>query len=168
MSEVQNTEEILLSREGYDKLSAERDHLVSVTRREVSERLKEAISYGDLSENAEYDAAKNEQADMENRIKVLEDMMRNAKIINEEELSGDVVNVGITVKVKVVGTKESMEFQIVGATEADPFVEPPKISNVSPVGRALLGKKKGDKVEVQTPDGVVNYKIEKTRKSDKL
>lgn len=94
------SEEILLTQEGYDKLEAERDELVSVRRKEVSERLKEAISYGDLSENAEYDAAKNEQAELEERIHKLETMMRNAKIINEDEVSGDQVNVGLKVRVK--------------------------------------------------------------------
>ncbi|MDD7511463.1 MAG: transcription elongation factor GreA [Peptostreptococcaceae bacterium] len=157
-------EEILLTREGYEKIEAERDELVSVRRREVSERLKEAISYGDLSENAEYDAAKNEQAELEEKIHKLESMMRNAKIINGDELSGDVVNVGLKVKVKDIASKESMVFEIVGATEADPFLDIPKISNESPVGRTLIGRKKGDKVEIETPDGIVNYKIEKISK----
>ena len=115
------SEEILLTQEGYDKLEAERDMLVSVRRKEVSERLKEAISYGDLSENAEYDAAKNEQAELEERIHKLETMMRNAKIINEDEVSGDHVNVGLTVRVVETQTGEEQSFVIVGSTEADPF-----------------------------------------------
>lgn len=158
------SEEILLTKEGYEKLEAERDELVSVRRREVSERLKEAISYGDLSENAEYDAAKNEQAELEDKIHKLEKMMRNAKIISEDDLSLDVANIGLTVKVKDLTNKETLVFELVGATEADPFTEPPRISNESPVGRALLGRKKGDKIDVETPDGVVNYKIEKISK----
>ena len=122
------SEEILLTQEGYDKLEAERDELVSVRRKEVSERLKEAISYGDLSENAEYDAAKNEQAELEERIHKLETMMRNAKIINEDEVSGDQVNVGLKVRVKDKSNGEEQEFVIVGSTEADPFATPAKIS----------------------------------------
>lgn len=154
------SEEILLTQEGYDKLEAERDQLVSVRRKEVSERLKEAISYGDLSENAEYDAAKNEQAELEERIHKVETMMRNAKIINEDEVSGDQVNVGLKVKVKDEASGEEMEFIIVGSTEADPFAEPAKISNESLVGKGLLGKRVGDIAEIVVPDGTLNYLIE--------
>lgn len=153
------SEEILLTQEGYDKLEAERDELVSVKRKEVSERLKEAISYGDLSENAEYDAAKNEQAELEERIHKLETMMRNAKIINEDEVSGDQVNVGLKVRVKDE-TGEEQEFVIVGSTEADPFAAPAKISNESLVGRSLLGKRIGEVVEILVPDGTLHYTIE--------
>lgn len=154
------SEEILLTQEGYDKLEAERDYLVSVRRKEVSERLKEAISYGDLSENAEYDAAKNEQAELEERILKLEHMMKNAKIINEDEISGDQVNVGLTVTVTQEETNEVMQFVIVGSTEADPFAEPAKISNESMVGRSLLGKRVGEVVEVIVPDGTFHYRID--------
>ena len=154
------SEEILLTQEGYDKLETERDELVSVRRKEVSERLKEAISYGDLSENAEYDAAKNEQAELEERIHKLETMMRNAKIINEDEVSNDQVNVGLKVKLKDLDTKEIQEYVIVGSTEADPFAAPAKISNESLVGKSLLGKKIGDTAEVIVPDGVLHYMIE--------
>ena len=154
------SEEILLTQEGYDKLEAERDELVSVRRKEVSERLKEAISYGDLSENAEYDAAKNEQAELEERIHKLETMMRNAKIINEDEVSGDQVNVGLKVRVKDKSNGEEQEFVIVGSTEADPFATPAKISNESLVGRSLLGKRIGEVVEILVPDGTLHYTIE--------
>ncbi|MBR4020142.1 MAG: transcription elongation factor GreA [Firmicutes bacterium] len=154
------SEEILLTQEGYDKLEAERDHLVSVRRKEVSERLKEAISYGDLSENAEYDAAKNEQAELEERIHKLEMMMKNAKIINEDEISGDQVNVGLTVTVTEEASGEKQQFVIVGSTEADPFAEPARISNESLVGRGLLGKRIGDVVEIAVPDGVFHYRID--------
>lgn len=157
-------EEILLTQEGYDKLEAERDMLVSVRRKEVSERLKEAISYGDLSENAEYDAAKNEQAELEERIHKLETMMRNAKIINEDEVSGDHVNVGLTVKVVETTTGEAQSFVIVGSTEADPFAEPAKISNESLVGQGLLGKGIGEVAEIVVPDGVLHYRIEEITK----
>ena len=154
------SEEILLTQEGYDNLEAERDHLVSVRRKEVSERLKEAISYGDLSENAEYDAAKNEQAELEERILKVEMMMKNAKIINEDEISGDQVNVGLTVTVTQEESGEVMQFVIVGSTEADPFAEPAKISNESMVGRSLLGARVGDVVEVIVPDGTFHYRID--------
>lgn len=158
------SEEILLTQEGYDKLEAERDELVSVRRKEVSERLKEAISYGDLSENAEYDAAKNEQAELEERIHKLETMMRNAKIINEAEVSGDQVNVGLKVKVKDESSGEEQEFVIVGSTEADPFADPAKISNESLVGQSLLGKRIGEVVEILVPDGTLHYRIEEISK----
>ena len=159
-------DEILLTQEGYDKLEAERDELVSVRRKEVSERLKEAISYGDLSENAEYDAAKNEQAELEERIHKLETMMRNARIIKDEEMTGDQVNVGLQVEVKDEDTGEMMEFIIVGSTEADPFAEPAKIANDSLVGQHLLGKKIGETVEIIVPDGTLHYTIDAIKKKD--
>ncbi|MCI8349354.1 MAG: transcription elongation factor GreA [Firmicutes bacterium] len=151
------SEEILLTQEGYDKIVAEHEELVSVKRKEVSERLKEAISYGDLSENSEYDSAKNEQAELEERILKLENMIRKAKIINEQDMSSDQVSVGLKVKVKDIDAGDEMEFTIVGSTEADPFNG--RISNESEVGKHLLGKKKGDTVEIVVPDGILNYKI---------
>ena len=151
------SEEILLTQEGYDKIVAEHEHLISVRRIEVAEHLKEAKSYGDLSENAEYDAAKDEQAELEDRISKLEAMMNNAKIVTEEELTGDHVNLGLFVKVKDMDTKEEFRYQIVGITDADPFED--RISNESPVGRELLGKKVGDVVEIQLEHGILNYKV---------
>lgn len=156
------SEEILLTQEGYDKIVAEHEDLVAVKRKEISERLKEAISYGDLSENAEYDAAKNEQAELEERILKLENMIRKATIINEEEMSKDRVRVGLTVLVQDVESGEEMEFTIVGSTEADPFDG--KISNESEVGRNLLGKQKGETVEIVVPDGLLTYKVVDIRK----
>ena len=149
------SEEILLTQEGYDKIVAEHEELVSVKRKEVSERLKEAISYGDLSENSEYDSAKNEQAELEERILKLENMIRKAKIINEEEMT--IVSVGLKVKVKDMKSGDEMEFSIVGSTEADPFAA--KISNESEVGKNLLGKQKGEVVDIVVPDGLLSYKI---------
>ena len=147
-------EEILLTQSGYDDIVKEHEYLVSVRRAEVSEHLKEAKSYGDLSENAEYDAAKDEQANLEERIAKLEYMMRNAKVVSEDELSGEHVNLGLQVRIKNIETREKFEYQIVGITDADPFAEPvPKISNESPMGKALLGKRKSEKVEVEFPDG---------------
>ncbi len=151
------TEEVLLTQEGYDKVVAEYEELVSVRRKEVSERLKEAISYGDLSENAEYDAAKNEQAELEERIHKLENMIRKAKIINENDMAKDHVNIGLKVKFRIQETGFEGEYTIVGSTEADPFEG--KISNESAVGAELLGQKLGAVVEVQVPDGIVHYEI---------
>ena len=151
------TEEVLLTKEGLEKIKEEYDRHVSVTRAEVAERIKEARSFGDLSENAEYDAAKQEQAELEERINKLESMMRNAKIIDEDSSVEGIVNIGNTVIVKEKGSKEKVKFQIVGATEADPFEG--KISNESAVGKALIGNKKGDIVEVEVIDGKITYKI---------
>ena len=151
------SEEILLTQEGYDKIVAEHEELVSVKRKEVSERLKEAISYGDLSENSEYDSAKNEQAELEERILKLENMIRKAKIINESEMDADRVSVGLKVKVQDTSAGDEKEFTIVGSTEADPFAG--KISNESEVGKNLLGRQKGETVDIIVPDGVLTYKI---------
>ena len=155
-------EEIVLTKEGYDKIVAERDELVAVKRGEVAERIKEAISYGDISENAEYDAAKNEQAELENRISYLENMMRKAKVVQDGDVKGDAVGIGLKVKVKDTDSGETMEFSIVGATESDPFNG--KITSEAAIGKALMGHKKGDVVQIEVPDGVMNYKIEKISK----
>lgn len=156
MADIMN-EEIILTKEGYDKIVQEHEELVSVKRAEVAERIKEAISYGDISENAEYDSAKNEQAELEERIHKLETMIRKAKIVQDEDVKGDVVNVGLKVLVKDLDTGLEEEFSIVGATESDPFEG--KISNESSVGRALIGHKNGDKVAVEVPDGIINYEV---------
>ena len=150
-------EEMLLTKEGYEKIVAEHEELVTVRRKEVAERIKEAISYGDISENSEYDSAKNEQAELEERINKLENMMRKAKIIDESSMSNDRVGIGLKVKVMELETQEVMDFTIVGSTEADPFEG--KISNESLVGAALLGKMVNEVAEVQVPDGVVSYKV---------
>ena len=152
-------DELLLTQEGYDKIVAEHEELVSVRRKEISEKLKEAISYGDLSENAEYDAAKNEQAELEERIFKIEYMVTKAKIINEDEMTNDVVGVGSKVLVKDLDNGDEMEFTIVGSTEADPFAL--KISNESLVGQHLIGRKTEDLVEIIVPDGTLHYQIEK-------
>lgn len=150
-------EEVLLTKEGLEKIKEEYERHVSITRAEVAERIKEARSFGDLSENAEYDAAKLEQAELEERINKLESMMRNAKIIDGDSDVEGIVNIGNTVIVKEKGSKEETKFQIVGATEANPFEG--KISNESAVGKALIGNKKGDTVEVEVIDGKIIYKI---------
>ena len=156
-------DEVLLTQEGYDKLVQEHEYLITVRRPEVSEHLKEAKSYGDLSENAEYDAAKNEQVEVEERIAKLENMIHNAKIIDEDEVTDETVNLGVTVKLKDLDTKEVFNYTIVGVTQADPLND--MISNESPVGKALMGQKKGDKVEVvietkeSTDDMTLHYQI---------
>ena len=151
-------EEILLTREGYEQKIAELDELTAVKRPEIGERLKEAISYGDISENAEYDSAKNQQAELEDKLSNLDYLIKNAKII-EDSGNGkhDVVSLGHKVTVKNLKTKKTNEYIIVGSSESDPFAG--KISNESLVGAALLGGKVKEKIEVNVPDGVVKYEI---------
>ena len=149
-------EEILLTKEGYNLKLEELNELRTKKRPEIAERLKEAIAYGDISENSEYDAAKNEQAELEYKIGELEALIKNAKII-EEDARKDVVRIGHKVKIRKVGTKESVEYTIVSSSEADPINK--KISNESPVGSALIDKKIKDKVGVKLPDGTAMYEI---------
>ena len=156
MEEIMN-EEMLLTQEGYDKIVAEHEELVSVKRAEVAARIKEAISYGDISENAEYDSAKNEQAELEEKIHELEEILRKAKLVQDEDVKGDTVNIGLKVTVQDLDTGDIEVYSIVGATESDPFNG--KISTDSSVGKGLIGKKKNDTVAIEVPDGVINYKI---------
>lgn len=155
-----STKVTLVTKEGFDKLKEELEQLKSVRRREVAERIKEAISYGDLSENSEYEEAKNEQAFVEGRIMELEDKVKHAKIIAENHKTKS-VQMGSTVHLKnVTKGKDDLEiYTIVGSTEADPFTN--KISNESPVGSAVLDKQKGDKVKVIVPAGTIEYVIMK-------
>lgn len=149
---------ILVTKEGLKKLTEELEQLKNVKRREVAERIKEAISYGDLSENSEYEEAKNEQAFVEGRIIELEEKVKYAKIITEKHQVAS-VQLGTRVVVRNLTKRNSKqeEYVIVGSTEADPLAH--KISNESPVGRALLDKKAGEKVKVQIPSGAVEYEI---------
>ncbi|HJV47563.1 MAG TPA: transcription elongation factor GreA [Bacillota bacterium] len=149
--------EVFLTREGLQKLEEELDHLKAVKRQEVAERIKEAIGYGDLSENSEYEEAKNEQAFIEGRIITLEKMLRNARVISQEDVDQGVVSVGTTVKLKDLEFGDIVDYTIVGSAESDPANN--KISNESPVGQALLGKTKGAVVDVQVPAGVIQYEI---------
>jgi transcription elongation factor GreA len=149
--------EILLTLQGLKKIEEDLEQLKTVRRKEVAERIKEAIAFGDLSENSEYDEAKNEQAQLEEKILKLEMTLRKAKIIDEDEISKDIVTIGATVKVKDVEFDEIVEYTIVGSAEADPYEL--KISNESPVGKSLLGKKVGDIVKIQIPDGITKYEI---------
>ncbi len=154
--------EVLLTPGGLQKLEEELEYLKSVKRREVAERIKVAISYGDISENSEYEDAKNEQAFVEGRIITLEKMLRNARIIHEDEVDTGVVSIGSTVKLRDIEFKEDVEFHIVGSAESDPSEN--KISNESPVGRALLGKSVGSMVEVAVPAGTIQYEVLEIRK----
>lgn len=149
--------EVVLTAQGLKKLEDELELLKTVRRKEVAERIKQAIAFGDISENSEYDEAKNEQAQVEERINKLENMLRKAVIIDEEDINTEIVSIGATVQVKDLEFDEVVEYMIVGSTEADPYEL--KISNESPVGRALLGLKVGDTVEVQIPDGVTKYEV---------
>ena len=153
---AENVKETLLTAEGLAKLEEELTYYKSVRRIEVAQRIKVAIEYGDISENSEYDDAKNEQAFIEGHIVELENKINTAKII-DASAKGDVVIVGSKVKVYDTHYDEELEYTIVGSSEADPFEN--RISNESPVGAAILGKKTGDEVEVITPDGPVVFKI---------
>ncbi len=154
---MEDKKEILLTQEGYQKLEDELELLRTVRRREVADRIKVAISFGDISENAEYDEAKNEQAQLEERILKLESMIRRAVIIDESQIDVNIVTIGSIVKVYDEEFEEEVEYTIVGSAEADPYEG--KISNESPVGKALLGRTTGDVVDVLVPDGVTKFKI---------
>ena len=159
---MEENKEFLLTQEGYDKLEEELENLKVVKRKEVAERIKVAISFGDLSENAEYDEAKKEQAQVEERILKLENMVRKAVIIDESKIDLNVVTIGSIVKVKDLEFDEEVEYTIVGSTEADPYDG--KISNEPPVGKALLGRAAKEVVEVQVPDGVAKFEILEIRR----
>ena len=151
------SKEVLLTKEGLQQLQAELDYLKSEKRLEVAQKIKEALSFGDLSENSEYDAAKNEQAQVEEKIVKLENMLKNVKVISEEESNSDTVTIGCKVTVYDIEFDEELEYTIVGSTEANPVQF--KISNESPVGKGLLGKKEGDTVEIEAPQGNISFKI---------
>ncbi|MGL5258264.1 MAG: transcription elongation factor GreA [Proteocatella sp.] len=163
---MENKKEILLTQEGHDKIVEEIELLKTVRRAEVAERIKIAISFGDISENAEYDEAKNEQAQLEERIYKLESQLRAARIINESEIDNEKVTVGSIVKIEVkdpsMSSPEVEEYTIVGSAEADPSEN--RISNESPIGNALLGRKVGEKFSVQVPYGTAKIKIIEIRR----
>jgi transcription elongation factor GreA len=150
--------EVILTPEGYQKLKQEIEHLSTERRREVAERIRIARQFGDIAENAEYDDAKNDQMLLEHRIARLEEQLRNARVIEKKEISSDVVSVGSTVRLRDVDAKQTVEYYIVGSAEANPSEN--KLSNESPVGKAIMGHKKGETVEVTTPRGArLKYKI---------
>lgn len=153
--------EVVLTQAGLLKLEQELESLKTVRRREVAERIKQAIEFGDISENSEYEDAKNEQAFIEGRILTLEKMLRNVKVIENIEEGQTQVTLGSTVLLKDLEYDETIEYTIVGAAEANPMNN--RISNESPVGAAILGHKKGDVFEVQVPAGVIKYQLEEIR-----
>ena len=148
---------VFLTYEGLKAREQELEYLKTEKRKEISEKIKVALGFGDLSENAEYDEAKNEQAEVELKILKLEKMLKNAKIIDDEEISTDVVSMGIKVKILDIDMEEEEIYTIVGSEEADPMSN--KISDESPVGRAIIGKKVGDVVSVEAPNGSFDVKI---------
>ena len=151
---------VVLTYEGLKKLELELEELKTVKRKEVAEKIKEARGQGDLSENAEYDAAKEEQGEIESRIVVIEKMLRNAEVIDDDDVSSEVITVGSRVKIWDVEFEEEIEYAIVGSAEADPMnTENGKISNESPVGKGLLGHKIGDVVTIETPGGEAEFKV---------
>ena len=147
----------ILTYEGLRKYEDELHKLKVVKRKEVAEKIKEAREQGDLSENAEYDAAKDEQRDIEARIEELEKILKNAEVVDEDEVDIDKISVGCKVRILDMEFNEELEYKIVGSTEANSLKG--KISNESPVGKALIGKKKGDVVEVETQVGALKYKV---------
>ena len=149
--------EVILTKEGYDKLEEELNFLKSEKRAEIADRIKVALGFGDLSENSEYDEAKNAQAENEVRIAELENKLRHAKIIDEKEIDTETVQIGNIVKVLDMEFDEKIEYTIVGSTEVD--LASNKISNESPLGSALLGARKNEVVEVNAPAGIIKYKI---------
>lgn len=149
--------EVVMTYEGLKKLEKELEYLKSVKRLEIGDRIRQALSFGDISENSEYDEAKNEQAQVEGKIVQLENMLKNARVIDEDDISTEKVGIGSKVRVLDMEYDEEVEYYMVGSTEADPSSF--KISNESPVGAALMGKSVGDVVEVVIPDGIVKFKI---------
>ena len=147
----------ILTYEGVKRYEEELDHLKLVRRQEVAQKIKEAREQGDLSENAEYDAARDEQRDIEARIEELEKILKNAEVVDEDEVDLDRISIGCKIKILDIEFNEELEYKIVGSTEANSIKG--KISNESPVGKALMGHKVGDKVDVDTQAGVISYKV---------
>ncbi len=160
MAEVKKN---ILTEEGLKALEEELQDLKVNRRKEVAQKIKEAREQGDLSENAEYDAAKEEQRDIELRIEEIDKILKNAELVVDDDIDSSVINIGCTVKIKDLEFKEDMEYKIVGSTEANSLKG--KISNESPVGKALIGAKKGQTVEVEAPSGILKYKILEITKS---
>ena len=149
--------EVILTPAGYKKLQEEIELLSTVRRREVAERIRIAREFGDIAENAEYDDAKNEQAHLEARIAMLEERLKNARVVTKREIKSGEVSIGTKVRLRDMDAKETVEYHIVGSAEADPAEQ--KLSNESPVGRAIMGRKKGEVVEVAAPRGTLKFKI---------
>lgn len=149
--------EVVLTLAGLEKLEEELEILKTKKRREIAERIKQAIAFGDITENSEYDEVKKEQAFIEGRIGTIENLLKNAKVIDDEDISVEVVSIGCVVTVKDLAYDETVEYKIVSSAEADPSRL--MISNVSPVGKALMGHRVGDVVEIQVPDGSIKFQI---------
>ena len=149
--------EIVLTPDGYEKLKHEIEYLSGEKRREIADRIRIAREFGDISENAEYDDAKNEQAMLEHKIAQLEERLLNARVIDTSDVDTSVVSVGTLVRLRDVDAKETVEYHIVGSAEADPAGN--KLSNESPVGKAIIGRRKGETVEVAAPRGSLKFKI---------
>jgi transcription elongation factor GreA len=149
--------EVILTQDGYKKLQQEIDHLRTDKRREVAERIRVAREFGDIAENAEYDDAKNEQAMLEHKIAQLEERLLSARVITKKEISKDAVSIGSKVRLRDMQANKTFEYHIVGSAEANPAQN--KLSNESPVGKAIIGHKKGDVVEVSAPRGALKFKI---------
>jgi transcription elongation factor GreA len=149
--------EVLLTKEGLQDLEKELEQLKTVKRKEIAERIKVALSFGDLSENSEYDEAKNEQAIAESRVATIESMLQSVKIIDEETLDTEVIHVGSRVTVRDDKYDETASYKIVGSSEANPSAG--KISDESPLGMSLIGHRVGDKLDVETPSGVIVYEV---------
>ncbi len=154
----------IITYEGVKALEAELEHLKVVRRKEIAQVIKEAREQGDLSENAEYDAAKEEQREIELRIEEIDKILRNAEVVDEDEVGDKTASIGCVVTVLDTEFNETLTYQIVGATEANVLKN--KISNESPVGKAIIGHKKGQTVSVETPAGIIKYKITKIEKSN--
>lgn len=154
----------VLTRKGEQELQDELNELKSVRRREVAEKIKVALSFGDLSENSEYDEAKNEQGMIESRIAEIEQTLAHAQIIDDDDISTEKVGIGTTVKILDVEMGEEMEFKMVGTKEAD--IDSGKMSDESPIGKAIMNHKAGEEVDVETPSGAVKMKILEIRKDD--
>lgn len=154
--------QVFMTQEGYNKIEEELEELKSVKRKEISDRIKQALEFGDISENSEYDQAKSDQAQLEEKIVKLESMLRDSAIIEEDSLSTTEVSIGSTVKLKSENTGETMEITIVGSAEADPFEN--KVSNESPMGSAIIGLRRNQVAIVPAPGGDIKYKILKISK----
>lgn len=154
----------ILTYEGLQKLENELQELKTVKRKEIAQKIKEAREQGDLSENAEYDAAKDEQRDIEARIEEIDAILKNAEVVVEDEVDLDKINVGCRVRILDIEFDEELEYKIVGSTEANSLKG--KISNESPLGRALIGKKVGDEVKVEAPVGELSYKVLEIQRSN--
>ena len=149
--------EVILTPEGYEKLKQEIEYLSTEKRRDVADRIRVAREFGDIAENSEYDDAKNDQALLEHRIALLEERLLAARVIEKGEVSSDAVSIGSKVRLKDMEQNETIEYHIVGSAEANPAEH--KLSNESPVGKAIIGKKKGEVVEVSAPRGSLKFKI---------